>query len=62
MSLLVYARQRGFSPADQLALSQWYDHFDGVAFWEFIRRNIDRECTRNDIDPQVWDAFLRDVA
>lgn len=62
MSLLLYISQRGFPPDIQRILTDWYEGFDGVARWEFIRRNIDRECVRQDIDTQVWDEFLREVA
>ncbi len=43
-------------------LRPWYEAFAGDPCWGLIRRNIDRECQRDDVDPVVWQEFLRAIA
>jgi hypothetical protein len=43
-------------------LRLWYESFPPDAMRIMIRRNVDRECDRNDILEDVWVEFLRRVA
>jgi hypothetical protein len=61
MSVLSYIADPRFSSV-RWDLTNWYAHFAGIDYWEFIRQNIDRECIRSDIDSTKWDQFLNDVA
>jgi len=44
------------------SVQPWYDALGPGADLQLIRRNIDRECARHDITPQVLIDFLLDVA
>lgn len=43
------------------SLQRWYQNFSDDPVHEWVRRNIDRECERHDIDQAVWAGFLRKV-
>jgi len=51
-----------FPPNVQASLNFWYGGLSGSDDLRLIQRNIDRECDRNDISPQVWLDFLLEVA
>ena len=44
------------------SLQPWYDALLATDDLQLIRRNVDRECDRDDITTQVWIDFLLDVA
>jgi hypothetical protein len=52
----------GFSPAERAALTQWSGEFDIDDAWKLIRRNVDRDCDRQDIDHSRLREYLRDIA
>ena len=44
------------------ALETWYDACGSSPHWELIARNVVRECLRDDVQPFIWDDFLKDLA
>lgn len=64
MSVLSYIGDpaNGFSISEQAMLRQWHDAFDNDDAWRLIRRNLDRDCARQDIDHARLRDYLRDVA
>src|SRR5262245_55390349 len=43
-------------------LSEWYESLRGDTERELLRINVDRECHREDMSPQIWQEFLRRLA
>jgi hypothetical protein len=50
------------APATWAVLQPWYDALNDTPNRQLIRRNIDRECDRTDIDHQNWRDFLTAIA
>ncbi len=51
-----------FTASEQTTLLLWYSEFSTDDALKVIRRNLDRECARQDIDHRVLEEYLRDVA
>jgi hypothetical protein len=43
-------------------LKPWYDSLHGTTSLELLRINLDRECAREDLEPHIWQEFLRRLA
>jgi hypothetical protein len=43
-------------------LSEWYDSLHGSPERLLLRVNLDRECEREDLSPEIWQEFLRRLA
>lgn len=54
--------QRNLGAIVWTSLKPWYDALDASDDLRLIRRNVDRECDRTDIDQQKWQDFLLDIA
>jgi len=59
MSLCQYCQENPGEVPTWPELEGWYE---SSAHWEWIRRNVDRECARSDIQPEVWKLFLQRLA
>ena len=44
------------------SLEPWYQSLQGSNSLELLRMNLDRECEREDLDPYIWQEFLRRLA
>ena len=67
MSLLRYIITRTepaqvFDIREIAALRSWHADFGPDVAWQLIRRNIDRECERDDINHDLYASYLRAVA
>jgi hypothetical protein len=63
MTLATYiAASSRFSAAEAAALNAWHASFAVDDAWRLIRRNVDRECDRSDIDTTILDEYLSDIA
>ena len=61
MSLESYCA-RCLDPRTAALLARWYEACGADSNKLWMRRNVDRECARNDIDHARWQEFLRDLA
>jgi hypothetical protein len=43
-------------------LASWYSSLYGSTHLDLLRINLDRECAREDLDPHIWQEFLRRLA
>jgi SIR2-like domain len=43
-------------------LAPWYDSLHGSTERDLLRINLDRECAREDLEPHIWQEFLRRLA
>ena len=43
-------------------LMPWYESLQGSTDRELLRINLDRECAREDLEPYIWQEFLRRLA
>ena len=43
-------------------LMPWYQSLQGSPARELLRINLDRECERDDLEPDIWQEFLRRLA
>ena len=43
-------------------LKPWYESLQGSTERELLRINLDNECAREDLEPYIWQEFLRRVA
>jgi SIR2-like domain len=56
-----YGRQHlGESTWNKLA--SWYSSLHGSTHLNLLRLNLDRECAREDLEPDIWQEFLRRLA
>lgn len=54
--------ERTFDNRERKRLFRWYQELGEEPQFQLIRRNLDRECDRRDIDERVWNEFLLEIA